>query len=283
VEFAVATASTNAPLLGKRAYTAKDLPSIGAVFANAFASNIERWKEQLGKVLGPELASGESIYNRIVRAATVGGSDENALIAARRAMPPDVWRNVAATAISTLGKNRVGQWTPTAFLSDYRDLTDQGKRLLFGGVGRGDIIPFLDDIAETSKSFVQAGKLANVSGTASHEKTYGLLGAAAVGVLTGHLVAPLSALGALVGNNVVARILATPSTAASMARWSRIYSRAAANPGPATLAAFDRSSRELAATVNGAFGTNITPQSLAAPLKKNTQQPQQRQQQLPAH
>jgi hypothetical protein len=40
--------------------------------------------------------------------------------------------------------------------------------------------PFLNDIADVSSKFVQAGKLANTSGTAGHNVAYTLLGAVAL-------------------------------------------------------------------------------------------------------
>jgi hypothetical protein len=168
-----------------------------------------------------------------------------------------------------LGKNRVGEWTPAAFLADYQRLSDVGKRVLFGGAGSGQVIPMLSDLAKISDSFKQAGKLANVSGTAGHnEFSYainslfgGLAGTVAVGPKA--LLAPVAVIGGMVGNNLMARILATPETMASLGRWARIYERVAAAPTPAGMSAFVRTAGELANTINGAYGTRLTAADIA--------------------
>jgi hypothetical protein len=226
--------------------------------ANDLHKGFSEWKDTLKKVVGPESRSGEGVYQAVVRMASTGASaDQRTLAAAKAAVPPDVWQNVASTAISTLGRSRNGEWSPAEFLTDYRNLSAQGKRLLFGSVGSGKVIPFLDDIAEVSNKFVQAGKLGNTSGTAGHNVAYALLGSAATGLAHGSLVEPVAAATGIFGINIMARILASPATAASMARWARVYDRVAQNPGPVGVAALSRASGELAKTVNGAFGTKI--------------------------
>lgn len=231
--------------------------------ANDLHSKLSDWKETLKKVLGPSSRSGEGVTQAIIRMAQTGASaDQNTLAAARAAVPAEVWRDISATAISGLGRSRNGEWSPAAFLTDYRNLSDQGKRILFGSIGRADIIPALNDIAEVSNKFVQAGKLANTSGTAGHNVAYAVAGSVLTGLAHGSFVEPLVAVSGITGINVLARILASPATASSLARWSRVYLRMAQNPGPASVAAFNRVSGELAKTVNGAFGTTITPSSL---------------------
>jgi hypothetical protein len=191
------------------------------------------------------------------------------LVAARAAVPREVWQDVASTAISTLGKDSKGAFSPALFIRDYGRLSDVGKRTLFGSVGSGNVIPFLDDIANVSDRFVQAGKLANVSGTAGHTAFYaaiatifGGLGAAVSGGGLKALVPPAIAISGIAGANVMARVLAQPATAASLARWSRVYQTVAERPTPAGIAAFGRVSGELANTINGTLGTKLTPQQI---------------------
>jgi hypothetical protein len=76
------------------------------------------------------------------------------------------------------------------------------------------------------------------------------------------LIPPLGVIGSLVGGNVMARVLAQPSTTASLARWSRVYQAVAERPTPAGIAAFQRTSGELANTINGTLGTKLTPQQI---------------------
>jgi hypothetical protein len=234
--------------------------------ANKLAEGVAGWKDTLRKVVGPSTRSGEGVYEAIVRMAGSGPSaDQQGLIAARAAVPREVWQDIASTAISTLGRNRAGVFSPAQFISDYGRLSDVGKRALFGSVGSGNVIPFLDDIAQVSNRFVQAGKLANVSGTAGHQAFYatmasifgGTIGAVAAGPVA--LIPPAAAIGGMIGTNLMARVLATPATAASMARWARVYQAVAERPTPAGIAAMGRVSGELANTINGSLGTKLTP------------------------
>jgi hypothetical protein len=237
--------------------------------ANKMAAGIADLKEGLRKVVGPSTRSSEGVYQAIVRMAGTGSSaDQAGLVAARAAVPPEVWQDVASTAIATLGRDRKGAFSPAIFLNDYARLSDTGKRVLFGSVGSGQVIQFLDDIAHVSERFVQAGKLANTSGTAGHQVFYTTIasifgGLGAVATLGPKaLIPPALAIGGMVGNNIMARILAAPSTAASLARWARVYQTVAARPTPAGLAAFQRTSGELANTINGTLGTTLTPQQI---------------------
>jgi hypothetical protein len=122
--------------------------------------------------------------------------------------PKEVWQDIASTAISKLGTSRNGEWTPAAFVTDFRKLSDRGKALLFRSVGSGDVLPFLNDIAEVSQKFVDRGKLANTSGTAGHNALYAAGGAVAAGLAHGSFVEPLTAIGGIAGINGVARLLA---------------------------------------------------------------------------
>jgi hypothetical protein len=241
-------------------------PRASAAFerANGIAERFFDWKKLLeGKILGPSTRSGEGITQAILRMAQEGG-DEKGLAIARTSVPPDVWKNVASTAISQLGKNRVGVWTPAQFLSDYRSLSQVGRQVLFGGAGSGQVIPQLSDLAKVSDAFKEAGKLANVSGTAGHNEFWTAVtslmgGIAAVPALGPKaLAAPVVAIGGMLGNNLMARALSTPATLSSIGRWARVYQTVAERPTPAGMAAFVRTAGELANTINGSLGTQFT-------------------------
>lgn len=227
--------------------------------ANAMHKFGEEWKDNLGKVLGTD-RSGEGITSAILRMASQGPTgDLKALTMARAAVPKQAWQDVATTAVSQLGKDRKGEFSPAIFLNDFAKLSDRGKTLLFNDVGAGNVLPHLKDIATVSKKFIEAGKLANTSGTAGHNATWAMLAAGATGLLHGSLIEPVTAITAVVGNNLMARALSRPASAAAIARWSRTYEALASNPSPRSIAAFNIASRNLANTINGQFGTNIQP------------------------
>jgi hypothetical protein len=230
--------------------------------ANELNRQVIDWKEGIKKVLGPDSRSGEGIAGAIIRAASNGASaDLETLAKARSAVPQDVWRDIASTAISKLGTGRNGEWTPAAFATDFRKLSDRGKALLFRSVGSGDVLPFLNDIAEVSQKFVDRGKLANTSGTAGHNALYTAGGAALAGIAHGSFVEPLTAIGGIAGINGIARLLARPATAASVARWSRIYNTFATSQAPTARIGLEIASRNLANTA-ASNGVKFNPSDL---------------------
>jgi hypothetical protein len=230
--------------------------------ANELNKQVADWKEGIKKVLGPESRSGEGIAGAIIRAASNGASaDLETLAKARSAVPKEVWQDIASTAIGKLGTSRNGEWTPAAFATDFRKLSDRGKALLFRSVGSGDVLPFLNDIAEVSQKFVDRGKLANTSGTAGHNALYAAGGAIAAGVAHGSWVEPLTAIGGIAGVNGIARLLARPATAASVARWSRIYNTFAQSQAPTARIGLEIASRNLANTAS-ANGVKFSPSDL---------------------
>lgn len=235
--------------------------------ANELNKQVSDWKDGIRKVLGPSTRSGEGISNAIIRMASSSVSgDIETLAKARSAVPKEVWQDIASTAIGRLGVSRNGEWTPAAFATDFRKLSDRGRALLFRSVGSGDVLPFLDDIAKVSQQFVDRGKLANTSGTAGHNALYAAGGAIVAGVTTGRWEPPLIAIGGIVGANGMSRLLARPATAASVARWSRVYSAFAKSPTPASQARLELASRNLSNTA-AANGVTIEPSEIMRSLQ----------------
>lgn len=230
--------------------------------ANELNKQVSDWKEGIKKVLGPDSRSGEGVAGAIIRAASNGPTgDLETLAKARSAVPKEVWQDIASTAVSKLGTGRNGEWTPAAFVTDFRKLSDRGKALLFRSVGSGDVLPFLNDIAEVSQKFVDRGKLANTSGTAGHNALYATGGAVLSGLAHGSFVEPLTAIGGIAGINGVARLLARPATAASVARWSRIYNTYATSHAPTARIGLELATRNLANTAS-ANGVRFSPADL---------------------
>lgn len=230
--------------------------------ANELNKQVAEWKEGLKKVIGPKSRSGEGIAQSIIRMASNGASaDLDTLSKARAAVPKEIWQDVASTAIKRLGISRNGEWTPAAFATDFRQLSDRGRMLLFRSVGSGDVLPFLNDIAEVSQKFVDRGKLANTSGTAGHNALYAAGGAIVTGLAAGRLTEPLVAIGSIAGANGLSRLLASKATAASVARWTRIYTAFAKHQSPTTRVSLDIATRNLSNTA-AANGVKFDPVDL---------------------
>jgi hypothetical protein len=240
--------------------------------ANNAAKVIADWKENLSKVLGADNRSNEGIAATLVRmAGRTSTADEKTLAMAKAAVPPEVWQDVASSSISRLGRAKSGDFSPGRFYSDYGALSDRGKRLLFGSSGNGEVLPYLDAIHKISQKFVEAGKLANTSGTAGHDAAYTMLGAAGTGLISGNVMAPLGVVGAVVGNNILARALGSKASAASMARWSHAYDALVTRPrDTVAMANFSLAGRNLANTITDKFGVQVDP----AQFLKVVQSPQ---------
>jgi hypothetical protein len=223
--------------------------------ANELNKQVAAWKDGVEKVLGSSRRSGEGVADTIIRmAGTGGGADVATLAKARSAVPPEVWSDMASTAINQLGKGRDGVFSPATFASDFRQLSPAGKALLFRSVGNSEILPRLNDVAEVSQKFVDRGKLANASGTAGHNALYTVGGAIAYGAMHGDWKEPLAAIAGIAGVNGIARLLAQPETAASVARWARVYNAAATSQSPASRVALEAATRNLS---NSAAGVGI--------------------------
>ena len=120
-------------------------------------------------MLGTAKRSNEGVAATLYRMADRGESaDINSLTTARAAVPQSAWQDVTANAISRLGKDNAGNFSPLLFVRDYGNLSAAGKRILFGGAGKDRLIQHLDDIATVGNSFKQAGEFANTSGSAGH-------------------------------------------------------------------------------------------------------------------
>jgi hypothetical protein len=161
---------------------------------------------------------------------------------------------VSSTVISGLGRNSKGEFSPALFIRDYGNLSPAGKRILFSGVGKSNIMGALDDIATVSKKYVDAGKLANTSGTAGHATTAAALATAFGALVKGDFATPVEVAAGLLGGNAVSRMLGSPATAASMARWSRAMDNLAQTPTKRALVAYNIASRNLGNTTAASEG-----------------------------
>jgi hypothetical protein len=231
-------------------------------YANTLAKNAAAWKDSIAKVLGPESRSSEGIAATITRMAGKGPTaDIETLLRARTAVPKSAWAEVASNALARLGRDKAGNFSPPRFFSDYGNLSKEGKAALFGGAGSDNLLPFLDEIHRVSKAFSEAGKLANVSGTSSHNVAAAALGAVAAGVAHLSWVEPVTAVTAAVGAYGTARILARPATAAAMARWARASLAFKQRPGAIAGTAMIRASIDLSRTARS-YGINVSPKEL---------------------
>jgi hypothetical protein len=225
--------------------------------ANTHYRLISDRREALAKIVGADgNVPAEQVFERIVTmAGNTSRADMNKLAQARKAMGADSWNEVASGLISRMGRTEDATgnviFSPQKFLTAYQDkLSAPGRAILFRSAGKENIAPFLDDIAAITGRFRQLQRFSNPSGT-------GQTVAGSAG-LAGLWLEPMTAIGAAVGTNVLARVLATPATVAPAAQWSRKYSIAVSAPTPANVAQLTIASRNLANTINSQFGSSLS-------------------------
>lgn len=218
---------------------------------------VER-RQTLGRIL--QAQSDEQIVERIALAASSRASgDIWRLSTARKSMGADEWSDIVSQVVSRLGRGTDGQFSPQKFLSDYQRLSERGKDILFRAGGQNRALgQALDDIATISSRWKEVGRFGNPSGTAQNW----------TGIATGAyaMFDPISAASSLVGANVLARILGSAPTAASMARWARAYDVAVRNPTAASLATLQVASRNFASTLGEKAGVTVDPIRLMQPV-----------------
>jgi hypothetical protein len=238
-------------------------PQAQAAFdrANKYYDLLKDRRSALAKIVGAQGdAAPERVFDRLTAMASSGPrADITKLTQARKAMGADDWNEISSAVVGRLGRDVEGNFSAQRFVSDYNNLSEAGRNLLFKSTDN-PLKTHLDDIATVSSRFKRLQQFANPSGTAR-----GVLGAAGLG---GLFVEPLTTLTTMLGTNLTARVLAKPAQAASVAKWSRAKYAVAASPGPATIAAYGLASRNLLSTIGS---SNVTPDDFIRQLQQPSQ------------
>ncbi len=220
----------------------------------------KRWsgiRDDLGKILNTQ--SEEAIFSKIeAMAGSTARADINLLGRVRGAVGPQHWDEMASAVIGKMGWPPGGTgFSPDAFLTAYKKMSDEGKRILFRSTDNASHAQAIDDIAKVSERFKQLNKYANPSGTGQTVAGGAELFAAAKAVpaaFAGGFVEPISLVGGIVGGRILSHVLARPMTARAMATWSKDYAAVAANSTPAKVDALEASTKVFAASIGKDFG-----------------------------
>jgi hypothetical protein len=130
------------------------------------------------------------------------------------------------------------EFSANTFLTNWNNLSDSAKRVLFSGERYRNIIPSINDLVKVTTGAREAGKAVNTSNTAGAQMVTsallgagGLVGGGVGGDMTQALVGGLSALSGLVlTSNTAAKLLESPR----FIRWVSDTSKLVAN-NPNTL------------------------------------------------
>ena len=200
--------------------------------ANKFSSAVKNRMERLQKFVKAD--TNEGVYNSIIQmAGSKGGADAARLNQLRKTVEPEVWKEVAGTAVEKMAFKRVGDdivFSPEQFLTEYSKLSPAGKHFLFNASGQGKLAKELSHLATVSGKFKDIAKLANKSSAAVP-----MFGAGAVtgGTLSG-FVSPWISVPLLSSAPVMARVLSKPTTVRATATFLEWLHQAALNPGAKT-------------------------------------------------
>lgn len=205
-------------------------------------------QELANTVLGRNGRPDEALFTAINSYAKSGSKgDVHTLAKLVQALPVEDRGNLAGSIIRQIGVSpRTGQFSPDVFASQWRTYTPQAKTILFGNAGAHR--QALDDINTISERLKQVGsKFGNPSGTAQNANFLGLA--------SGLIAAPLTTLTSAIGGAAAAKVLSSPASAVSAAKWAKSYQALVLAPSAQRLAAFELASRNLANTA----GVNVTP------------------------
>lgn len=164
----------------------------------------------------------------------------------RRNFKPDEWDTVSASIWQQLGNAKAGvregaemgtssyQFSPTTFLTNWNNLSDSAKTVLFSGERYRNIIPAMNDMVKVATGARETGKMVNTSNTAGAQMVTsallgggGMVGGGAAGMdATSALLGGAAALSGLVlTSNTAAKLLESPR----FIRWVSDTSRAVVN------------------------------------------------------
>lgn len=249
-------------------------------------SAARRWAGIRGDLAGLlKVKNEEAIFDKIAAmAGSTARADINLLGRVRGAVGPQNWDEVASAVIGKMGWPPGGTgFSPDQFLTAYKKMSEEGRRLLFRSTNNASHADAIDDIAKVSERFKELNKYANPSGTATHGATFGL-GALAItagkAALAGAVMEPLTMVATIVGGRVASRILARPAPARAMANWAQATERATVSATPARMNEVEKAARFFAAAVGKDFGRpDLVPDFLkrlqgAVPAAAENEQPQ---------
>lgn len=163
----------------------------------------------------------------------------------RRNFKPDEWDTVSASIWQQLGNAKAGvregaevgadsyQFSPATFLTNWNNLSDSAKTVLFSGERYRNIIPAMNDMVKLATGVRQTGKMVNTSNTAGAQMVTsallgggGMIGGGISGDVPTALLGGVAALSGLVlTSNTAARLLESPR----FIRWVSDTSRAVVN------------------------------------------------------
>jgi hypothetical protein len=197
------------------------------------------------RVLGTGRAkSEEALFNTIKSYAGPKG-DIKTLTQLWRGLSDKAKGDLSSAMIRDLGvRPGTQQFSAETFGNDWRKITPEAKRLMFGDSAHRKAIDDIVTIADRHKDVFK--KFGNPSGSATNLTFTGVVAA-----LTGATTNPLLAMKLVLGGGggyALSKILASPAGASSVSKWAKIADAAAKRPTPQGIAMLRLATRNLANT-----------------------------------
>lgn len=191
-------------------------------------------------------AAGEQTYDLIARAASdKGGADIARLAALKKSLQPGEWGDVAASVINRLGKAPGGSgedFSVNSFSTNFRNLSSQGKALLFGGGENRAALENLANVMDRLKGIEKMSNHSNSGANVQNASTLAGAGEALFHAGQGNLAPAGALVSALGGLRVTGNLMTNPG----FVRWLAKGTQAAASKNPQAIAAATNQLRLLA-------------------------------------
>lgn len=189
--------------------------------ANAASSQLIERNKGIQDLLN--VKSDESMIGSIIGKANDKTGDVRTLAQLSRSMPKEDFQQISGVALSELGHNpTTGEFSLAKFSTNWEKMGDRAKAIMFPDGGHK---AFLDDIAQLGAKLKGGDQYRNSSNTGRANAVADLIkiGAGGAGALafSGDVMPLLGLVMTGVGGFALAKGLAKPATAATVARWMR--------------------------------------------------------------
>jgi hypothetical protein len=237
--------------------------------ANAAASQLIERNKSIQNLVG--IKTDEGVVGSIINAAQEKTGNVRLLAQLRNSMPKSDFEKISGVAVSELGHSpATGEFSLAKFVTGWGKMSDQGKALLFPDPQHRKM---LDNIANLGQKIKGGDQYRNTSNTARATGLGDMIkmggGAAAALAASGDPTALLGLVGAVGGGYVLAKALARPAGAASIARWIRAQQAHNLAPNPITRTAMVRAGSDLIHNMAGVANMKVNQfiRSLQGPMK----------------
>jgi hypothetical protein len=183
-------------------------PAAIKAFDNAndfYREGIDKIEKRLIKYIGKDSDPG-LIFNQLKSSTKVGDVKASKLL---NAVPKKDRGLVRDAVVQQMGRSRDGEFSVARFVSDYGNITPEGKNIIFGKAG-GQYRKSLDKLADVSRTLRDSQEFTNTSRTADNLGNIGLLALGAVD--------PGTAIATGAGANVSARLLTNEGFVKTLAK-----------------------------------------------------------------